>query len=186
MGKFTKNVKLIFTSPDSAISLAYLHGVYFLRISDTWEINILNVYPFHGHIMIGLLFVAKAKCGWQCAKHLYTNIFQVSFEDIFAEPDAIHSHDCVWRLSYKCFNCGKDLCYMILTFLCAVPTALCWGCTFAEVAFQHIWEIAPYLRLLEINCFVCSKIFKTILSCCLAPCCETCGLFFSQITVKNQ
>lgn len=109
----------------------------------------------------------------------------VGFSDIFGEPDASHSHECVWRLSYKCYNCGLNLCYMILTFLCSVPLSLCWGCEFAYVAFTHVWEITPCLKLMDINCLVCNKLINTCLGCILAPICETCGLLFSKIKVQN-
>ena len=83
----------------------------------------------------------------------------MTFEDCFAEPDGAHSADCVWKCAYKCFEGGKNLLYMILTFLCAIPAALYWGCLFAKVAFTHIWCITPGLALLEINCGVMKKLF---------------------------
>merc|ERR1712122_391702 len=42
---------------------------------------------------------------------------RVTFEDVLAEPEGIHSMNCVWSNSYKCFNCCKDLCYTIMTLL---------------------------------------------------------------------
>merc|ERR1712170_271187 len=59
---------------------------------------------------------------------------KVTFEEILGEPDHTQSLDCVWKYSYKCFNMCKTLCYLILTTLCGIPTAICWGCYFACVA----------------------------------------------------
>merc|ERR1712213_269006 len=32
---------------------------------------------------------------------------RVTFEDVLAEPEGIHSMNCVWSNSYTCFNCCK-------------------------------------------------------------------------------
>ena len=113
-------------------------------------------------------------------------IQQVTFEDCFAEPEGAHSADCVWKCAYKCFEGGKNLAYMILTFLCAIPAALYWGCLFAKVAFTHIWCLTPGLALLEINCGVMKKLFTIIMECLIGPCCATMGLFFSNVKVENK
>ncbi|XP_025107289.1 caveolin-1-like [Pomacea canaliculata] len=111
---------------------------------------------------------------------------KVAFEDVIGEPEGAHSPDCVWVNSYKCFNCSRDCCYAVLTALCAIPLSFCWGCEFAWITFQHVWQIGPSLRIFMINCVCAQKFFSTCLHCCLGPICETCGLFFSQITVKNS
>jgi caveolin 3 len=41
------------------------------------------------------------------------------------------------------------------------------GCEFAYIAFYHIWCVTPCMRVLEINCGVCQKIYATIINCCL-------------------
>ncbi|CAH1783690.1 unnamed protein product [Owenia fusiformis] len=103
----------------------------------------------------------------------------VEFEDIIAEPDGAHSQDCVWRNSYKCFNCGKNLCYKILTFICALPLALCWGCSFACISFSHIWQVTPCYKVLDINCGCIRKFWGLCVNCAIGPCCEACSLFFA-------
>ncbi|KAK7496229.1 hypothetical protein BaRGS_00012639 [Batillaria attramentaria] len=111
---------------------------------------------------------------------------KVAFEDVLAEPEGAHSIDCVWRNSYKCFNCSKGCCYNVLAILCGIPLALCWGCEFAVITFQHVWQITPCLRAFMINCGCAQKFFGTCLQCCLGPIMETCGLCFSNIVVKNS
>jgi len=110
---------------------------------------------------------------------------KVAFEDVLGEPDSIHSLDCVWRTSYSCFNCCKNCCYKCLTTIFGSCLALCWGMHFACIAFNHIWCLTPYLRSLAINCSFCQRCWGTVLQCCLAPICETCGLCFSRIQVLN-
>ena len=118
--------------------------------------------------------------------HINFLILQVAFEDVLAEPDGAHSIDCVWRNSYRCFECSKGCCYKLLTIVCGIPLALCWGCEFACITFTHVWQITPWLRAFMINCGCAQKFFGTCLQCCLGPVCETAGLFFSNIVVRNS
>ncbi len=48
------------------------------------------------------------------------NFIQVEFEDVLSEPNGAHSSDCVWRNSFKCFECGKNCCYKFLSFFCGI------------------------------------------------------------------
>ncbi|XP_060595592.1 caveolin-1-like [Ruditapes philippinarum] len=104
---------------------------------------------------------------------------KVAFEDILAEPDGVRSIDCVWKLSFSCFNFWLGVCYKLSTLCCGICLAAEWACEFAEVAFYHIWFITPSLRLMEINCEVFKKCHQTICACCLEPCCLACGKIFS-------
>ena len=106
------------------------------------------------------------------------DFLKVSFEETIGEPDHTHSLDCVWKYSYKCFNLWKTLCYLILSTLCGIPIAMCWGCYFACIAFQHIWEITPCIRAWEINLSVFKRCYGMIVHACMDPCCEACGNLF--------
>ncbi|XP_063425020.1 caveolin-3-like [Mytilus trossulus] len=101
------------------------------------------------------------------------------FNDVIAEPDGIHSIDCVWKLSSKCFELWKKLCYIIMTTCCGMCIAAEWGCEFAYIAFYHIWFITPCMKVLEINCGVCQKIYALCINCCMYPLCEACGAIFN-------
>ncbi|KAL4226703.1 Caveolin-1 [Mactra antiquata] len=105
---------------------------------------------------------------------------KVSFEDVLGEPDSIHSIDCVWKVSFTCFNCWLNICYKINTLCYGICIAAEWGCEFATVAFYHIWFITPSLRMFEINCAVFKKLYATICGCCVEPCCEACGRVFAS------
>ncbi|XP_064633345.1 caveolin-3-like [Lineus longissimus] len=104
---------------------------------------------------------------------------QVVFEDVFAEPDHAHSLDCVWRNSYKCFNCTKNCCYLALTTLCSIFVAFCWACEFATLTFYHVWYVTPCFKVCEIELGCCKKFYSLCMRCALDPLCEACGLLFS-------
>ncbi|XP_025107383.1 caveolin-3-like [Pomacea canaliculata] len=110
---------------------------------------------------------------------------KVAFEDVIAEPDGAHSIDCVWKVASCLFTCSKGCCYNTLAIICGMPMALCWGCEFGCLTFGHIWSISPCLRVFMINCGCMQKFYGTALQCFLAPYCEACSLFFSNIVVKK-
>ncbi len=35
------------------------------------------------------------------------NYIQVEFDDVLGEPEGAHAAECVWKNSFKCFNCSK-------------------------------------------------------------------------------
>ncbi|KAK3585874.1 hypothetical protein CHS0354_038406 [Potamilus streckersoni] len=101
------------------------------------------------------------------------------FEDVLAEPESTHSIDCVWKLSFTCFNFWKNICYKIQTILCGICIAAEWGCEFAYISFVHIWCFTPFFKALDINCGCAKKMYGMCVRCCVEPCCEACGLLFS-------
>merc|ERR1711893_579646 len=103
---------------------------------------------------------------------------QIRFEDVLGEPDHTHTLDCVWKYSHKCFNLWKTLCYLIVTILCGIPIASCWGCYFACIAFQHIWDITPSFRAIAIQCGIIRKFLTLCTESICEPCCMSCGKLF--------
>ena len=83
--------------------------------------------------------------------HNMNHFIQVEFDDTLGEPKGTHSKDCVWKNSYKCFTCGKNNIYKLLTFLCGICAGLGWGCTFGCLSFCIIWCITPFMRFLNMN-----------------------------------
>merc|ERR1712018_1087554 len=109
---------------------------------------------------------------------------KVCFEDILAEPEGIHSPNCVWSNAYTCFNCCKKLCYTIMTLCCGICIAAEWGCEFAYIAFGHIWYVTPCFKCLELNCGCCQKLYGMCIHCVLDPPCEAISNFqrFQEIS----
>lgn len=104
---------------------------------------------------------------------------QCMFDDVLAEPEGTHSMDCVWKLSYTCFNLWKGLCYKLATLLCGICIAAEWGCQFALISFYHIWYFTPIFKMMDINCGCCKKVYTQCVSCCVEPCCIACGGLFN-------
>ena len=92
----------------------------------------------------------------------------------------------MWRNSYKCFTCGKNICYKILTFLCGICIALEWGCVFAQISFSVIWCWGPYLRAMHIMLHPIRKVLQIMLSSFAGPVMEVCALIFSRIHVTQS
>ena len=92
------------------------------------------------------------------------HFLQVSFEDVLAEPKSPQAIDCVWKNSYKCFKCGKSLCYKILTLFTGICIALYWGCVFACVSYAIVWFVTPAMRLMHVVLFPIRKILSILLS----------------------
>merc|ERR1712127_574369 len=97
------------------------------------------------------------------------NYIQVSFDDVLAEPENSHSADCVWRNSFRCFNCGMKCMYKFLTYICGICTALYWGCAFACLAFDAIWFWTPLLRYTTIIMFPIRKFYAILLGALIGP-----------------
>ena len=110
---------------------------------------------------------------------------QTTWEEIIGEPEGAHSADCIWRNGYSCFTGGKGLCYKILTFVCTLPLALCWGCHFACVIFCHIWYVTPCLHAFNMNFSCVSRLFRTVVRCCCDPCYESMALMFTKIFIHK-
>ncbi|XP_013399601.1 caveolin-1-like [Lingula anatina] len=111
---------------------------------------------------------------------------KTQFEDIFGEPEGTQSIDCVWRNAFKCFTGGKNCCYKFITIICALPIALCWGCEFAMITFDHVWNLTPAYRSFEIYLTCSKRYFGACVHCICDPCCEAAGLLFSNIKIAKS
>ena len=67
---------------------------------------------------------------------IITIYIQVMWDDVIGEPEGIRSPECAWRLSGHCFRLSRSCCYVFLSVLIAPLLALCFGFTFACLAFQ--------------------------------------------------
>jgi len=110
---------------------------------------------------------------------------KVLFEEVLGEPDGARSIDCVWRNSYKCFNCTLSCCYKVMTVLCGIPMAFCWGCEFACLAFYHVWYYTPLVKCYTIQLLACRNLLRLCCETYIGTICESCGMFFNKIMVKS-
>lgn len=77
-------------------------------------------------------------------------LFQLSFEDILAEPEGAHSLDFAWRLAFRVFGAVKSGVYKLLALIVAVPLAVLWGVLFALLTVLNVWACVPAARALAI------------------------------------
>jgi len=110
---------------------------------------------------------------------------KVKFEEVLGEPDGVRSIDCVWRNTPKCFNCTLQCCYKVMTTICGLPLAFCWGCEFAMLAFYHVWYYTPMIKCFTINLLACRNLLKLFCDTCVATPCEAVGACLSRIVVKQ-
>ncbi|CAL7940422.1 unnamed protein product [Xylocopa violacea] len=114
-------------------------------------------------------------------KHL-----QVMWDDVIGEPEGIRSPECAWRLSGHCFRLSRGCCYIFLSVLVAPLLALCFGFTFACLAFQHIWCLAPCLRVWKITCAATRNFLSAVTQAIVRPVMDSVGYLFHNIRVFNQ
>ena len=110
---------------------------------------------------------------------------KVRFDEVLAEPEGVRSIDCVWRNAATCFNCTLGCCYKLLTTLCGLPMAFCWGCEFACLAFCHVWYYTPCIKAYTINLTAFRQLLRLIYETTVGACCEACGMCLSRIVVKQ-
>jgi hypothetical protein len=67
---------------------------------------------------------------------------------------------------FKGSELWKRLCYILMTTFYGICIAAEWGCEFAYIAFYHIWIISPLMKIFEINCGLCQRIYANIVNCC--------------------
>ena len=111
-------------------------------------------------------------------------LFQIQFEDVFAEPEGTHSFDPIWNASFSVFTRSKLWCYRILSSVCGVPCALFWGLHFACLGFAQIWIYTPSLRSFSIQVLPAARVFSMCVRWFVAPWYEACGKVFSGIRIQ--
>lgn len=111
---------------------------------------------------------------------------QVMWDDVIGEPEGIRSPECAWRLSGHCFRISRGCCYIFLSVLVAPLLALLLGFTFACLAFQHIWCVAPCLRVWKITCAATRNFFSALTQAVIRPCTESIGYLCNNIRVRSQ
>ncbi|XP_050461097.1 caveolin-3-like isoform X1 [Cataglyphis hispanica] len=111
---------------------------------------------------------------------------QVMWDDVIGEPEGIRSPECGWRLSGHCFRLSRGCCYVLLSVLVAPVLALCFGFMFACLAFQHIWCVAPCLRVWKITCAAMRNFLAAVTHAIVRPVMESMGYLCHNIRIFNQ
>lgn len=113
---------------------------------------------------------------------------RVGFEEVFAEPEGMHSLDPVWRYSYLTFFNSKFWCYRIITLICAVPAAILWGIYFALLTFTHIWCVVPCIKAILIKLQCAAQLFSLLVRTFWEPLYIAFSKIFSNIhiTIRKE
>ncbi|XP_070557210.1 caveolin-3-like [Ptychodera flava] len=107
----------------------------------------------------------------------------VTFSDIFAEPAGTHSFDSIWECSFKTYRGTKLWCYRILSAICAVPAAFCWGISFACLFFGQIWCTVPCIKGCTLQLIAFGKIYSSCIHTFYDPCYDSCSRILSRIWI---
>jgi len=110
---------------------------------------------------------------------------KLSFEDIYGEPDTMHSWDCVWRLTYRIFTWSRCFFYRLFALLLAIPSAFIFGILFALCTVLNIFACVPFGRALTIPATWIAKTWNFIVRSLFDPMFRSCGLCCAGITVRR-
>ncbi|NP_001161512.1 caveolin [Saccoglossus kowalevskii] len=108
---------------------------------------------------------------------------RVAFEEVFAEPEGMHSFDAIWRYAFITFTGVKFWCYRITTCICGIPCAVCWGIEFACLTFWHVWYVVPYTKAWLISINWLQRLWQIWISCFMDPLFDSFSRIFSNIKV---
>ncbi len=108
----------------------------------------------------------------------------VTWSDIFAEPEGLYSRDGSWNLSNRCYVSVKNFWYMVLSTICAPIAACYWGCCIACIGFEYIWCWVPCLRVFRISTLCMNQCVTLYLRAFCEPCTRVFALLYSNIKVR--
>jgi len=109
----------------------------------------------------------------------------LSYEDIYGEPDTIHSMDSVWRVNQKIFVGVRTFFYKLFALILFIPLAIVFGILFALVSAFSVFVCAPVGKLLYIPCNWILTTWSILTSAILNPIFNAVSLVFSNIKLTR-
>lgn len=104
---------------------------------------------------------------------------KAEFYDVLAEPEDIHSFDCVWEMSEILYSCCRSCWYKLITLLCGCCIAMYWGLEFAPILFHNVWCLTPLTQVFKIICgFWCKNFWMLCIRCLVTPITRSMAPFF--------
>ncbi|KAI6233861.1 Caveolin [Aphelenchoides fujianensis] len=107
----------------------------------------------------------------------------LSFAEVFAEADALHSLNGVWRVTHSIFTGVRNFFYKVFTIILCVPAAFLFGLLFALVSALGVFVIIPAGRLLSIPAGWLFKLWSTVVLNVLEPVAAGIATLFSRIKI---
>ncbi|KAL3100450.1 hypothetical protein niasHS_001753 [Heterodera schachtii] len=106
-------------------------------------------------------------------------------QDIFGEPDAVHSMNGVWKMSLTVFLTVRNFCYKLLSLIFAVPLAVLFGILFGLFSMLSVFVFVPVGRLLSIPFGWLAKLWAVLISAVCDPLCRSFALTFGNVKVTR-
>ncbi|CAD5218823.1 unnamed protein product [Bursaphelenchus okinawaensis] len=102
-------------------------------------------------------------------QNLHTAI-DFGFNDVFGEPDALHSWNCVWKTTHNVFTGIRNAFFKLFTVIICLPSALFFGILSALFTTLSVYVVLPAARVLSIPFFWIVGLWKYLVANVVAPC----------------
>ncbi len=136
----------------------------------------MHYYEIKSH-----LFLCAPKVGYKLFS--YTNWFRdestIIAELVFKMNMSLQH--CFIKLKLFAYQNLQPSIYRILSAICAVPFAFCWGLYFAWMSFCYIWYLTPCVKAYLVQITFATKLMKVYLQSFCDPMFESCALLFSKL-----
>jgi uncharacterized membrane protein (DUF485 family) len=109
----------------------------------------------------------------------------LGFEDIYGEPDSVHSLDNVWALNHKIFVNVKNFFYKLFALILFVPLSIVFAILFAFFSALSVFLIVPLGRLLAIPFGWVFKVWSYVIGYVLTPVFQSIGHLFGNVKVSK-
>jgi len=109
----------------------------------------------------------------------------LGFEDIYGEPDSVHSLDAIWRTNYAVFQSVRSFFYKVFSLIVAIPLAVVFGILFALVSTLSVFVFVPAGRLLSIPAGWIFKVWSVVIGAVFDPLFNSLGRIFSNVKVSR-
>jgi len=117
-------------------------------------------------------------------RQLQTGI-DFGFEDIYGEPDNVHSFNGIWRTNYAVFQAVRSFFYKLFSCIVAIPLAIVFGILFALISALSVFLCVPAGRLLSIPVCWVAKLWSVVVSAIFDPVFKSIGLLFGNVKVSR-
>jgi len=117
-------------------------------------------------------------------RNLQTSI-DLSYEDIYGEPDSIHSLDKVWSINQKIFVSVRSFFYKLFALIFFIPLAIVFGLLFALVSATSVFVFVPVGKLLTIPFGWVFKAWSFLVTQILNPIFQSVSHAFSNVKISR-
>jgi len=109
----------------------------------------------------------------------------LGYEDIYGEPDSVHSFNSIWRTNATVFQAVRSFFYKLFSFIIAIPLAIVFGVLFALVSALSVFVFVPAGVLLSIPINWVFKVWSYAVRAVFVPVFQAVGHCFGNVKVSN-